>query len=128
MGYRISTSGESLAYLPDHEPVLGMKRLCLPGEWTSGFALAQDVDLLLHDAQYTDEEYLSRVGWGHSSVNDAFDFAVMSQTKHLVPFHHDPEHSDEFLDALFAEAAERTQPHFQMTPAKESETIIVGKP
>ena len=128
VGYRISTSGESVAYLPDHEPVLGMKRLCLPGEWTSGFALAQDVDLLLHDAQYTDEEYLSRVGWGHSSVNDAFDFAVMSQTKHLVPFHHDPEHSDEFLDALFAEAAERTQPHFQMTPAKESETIIVGKP
>ncbi|MFN0315670.1 MAG: MBL fold metallo-hydrolase [Burkholderiales bacterium] len=126
VGYRISTDAGTMAYLPDHEPVLGMKRLCLPGEWTSGFALAHGADLLLHDAQYTDEEYLSRVGWGHSSVTDAFAFAVMSQTRHLVPFHHDPEHSDEFLDVLFAQAAERTRPQFKLTPAQENATIVVG--
>ena len=63
VGYRIETETSSLAYLPDHEPALGTRRFPVDPEWTSGFELAHDVDLLLHDAQYTREEYPARAGW-----------------------------------------------------------------
>src|SRR5215475_11537974 len=57
VGYRIETDRASLAYLPDHEPALGARRFPIDAEWTSGFELAEKVDLLLH------------VGWGHSTVH-----------------------------------------------------------
>src|SRR6185295_5076192 len=56
-GYRVATDTATLAYLSDHEPALGVPRFPLHAEWTSGYALARDVDLLLHDAQYTLHEY-----------------------------------------------------------------------
>src|SRR5262249_24832977 len=52
VGYRISNAGTSLAYLPDHEPALGLREFPLAREWTSGYRLAAGVDLLIHDAQY----------------------------------------------------------------------------
>lgn len=69
----IAEDGEgnrSVAYLPDHEPALGVHAFPAKREWTSGFDLAADADLLIHDAQYTTEEYQRRVGWGHSSMHD----------------------------------------------------------
>ena len=62
VGYRIETDQGSLAYLPDHEPALGARHFPIDAEWTSGFDLAQKVDLLLHDAQYTRDEYPRHVG------------------------------------------------------------------
>ena len=53
VGYRIETKHASLAYLPDHEPALGARSFPIDAEWTSGLELAEGVDLLLHDAQYT---------------------------------------------------------------------------
>src|SRR5262249_58591671 len=67
MGYRIETEQASLAYLPDHEPALGARRFPLDADWTSGFDLAQEVDVLLHDAQYTREEYPASRGSPGSS-------------------------------------------------------------
>ena len=55
-----------LAYLPDHEPYLTAALDDKP-EWISGWALAAGADLLLHDSQYTEEEYVQRLGWGHSA-------------------------------------------------------------
>ena len=57
VGYRIECEGASLAYLPDHEPALGAREFPLGADWTSGFALARGVDLLIHDAQYSAAEY-----------------------------------------------------------------------
>jgi ribonuclease BN (tRNA processing enzyme) len=94
VGYRIETEQSSLAYLPDHEPALGARRFPLDAEWTSGFDVAQGADLLLHDAQYTREEYFRYVGWGHSAMHDALAFARLAGVKHLVPFHHDPGRDD----------------------------------
>jgi phosphoribosyl 1,2-cyclic phosphodiesterase len=101
VGYRIENSGEALAYLPDHEPALGGSE---DPRWTSGFALAAGADLLFHDAQYTDDEYAARVGWGHSSVAQAVTYGARAGVRHLVLFHHDPEHDDAWLDRLRAEA------------------------
>ena len=64
VGYRITADGASVTYLPDHEPALGANSLPQEPNWISGFELAAGSDLLIHDAQYTDEEYTPRVGWG----------------------------------------------------------------
>ena len=59
--------------------------------------LAVGVDLLIHDAQYTDEEYERYLGWGHSTYRYAFEFAAQVGAKQIVPFHHDPSHDDRCL-------------------------------
>lgn len=100
VGYRISEGTRSVAYLPDHEPALGVREFPGEPEWTSGFNLAAGADLLIHDAQYTTEEYRKRVGWGHSAIWDAVAFAKLAGARRLVPFHHDPTHDDAMLDRI----------------------------
>jgi ribonuclease BN (tRNA processing enzyme) len=106
LGYRIDAGGRTLAYIPDHEPFLGGEDGDRAVEWLSGYAVAADVDVLMHDAQYTAEEYASRVGWGHSSVDQTVRYARAAGVKRLILFHHDPLRSDGELAALRAEAAE----------------------
>lgn len=106
VGLRISDASGSLAFIPDHEPYLGFA----PGEsiptWTSGYALAHRVDTLIHDAQYTEDEYPSRRGFGHSSIAHAVAFAQTAEAGELVLFHHDPNHSDADLEQLEQRAGE----------------------
>jgi phosphoribosyl 1,2-cyclic phosphodiesterase len=103
VGYRLEDSGGSLAYLPDHEPALAAHRFPERPEWTSGFDLAQDASVLIHDAQYDEAEYGARVGWGHSRVDDAIRFAAFAGVGRLVAFHHDPRHDDKTLDAWYGD-------------------------
>ena len=101
VGYRLSDGLSSLAYLPDHEPALGVASFPDAARWTSGFGLAEGVDLLIHDAQYTDDEYAEKVGWGHSAVAHAVAFSRLVGARKLVAFHHDPTHADETIDRLY---------------------------
>jgi phosphoribosyl 1,2-cyclic phosphodiesterase len=126
VGYRVETEGVSFAYLPDHEPALGAKRFPLEPEWTSGFDLAHGVDLLVHDAQYTREEYPRHVGWGHSTMHDALVFARLAEVQHFVPFHHDPGRDDGALEAAVARAVADVRPEFPVTPAAEGASLNVG--
>src|SRR3954454_17124431 len=71
LGYRITEGNQTIVYIPDHEPGLGTSLDALEDEWISGLDLACGADLLLHDAQYTDDEYPLHLGWGHSSITDA---------------------------------------------------------
>ncbi|MDX1409858.1 MAG: MBL fold metallo-hydrolase, partial [Saprospiraceae bacterium] len=71
LGYRVSNQKSSMAYLPDHEPALGVRDFPGSPEWTSGYSIAREVDVLIHDAQFTDDEYDDRQGWGHSSITHA---------------------------------------------------------
>jgi phosphoribosyl 1,2-cyclic phosphodiesterase len=105
LGYRITDGDTSLCYIPDHEPVLGGELARIEAEWISGYELAREATLLLHDCQYTDEEYPNHVGWGHSSLGDTLAFARRTQPERLLLFHHDPMHTDDFLDAFYARAA-----------------------
>jgi phosphoribosyl 1,2-cyclic phosphodiesterase len=100
LGYRVEADGSSVCYIPDHEPGLGAPLAELDEEWISGFDLARRASLLLHDCQYTDEEYATHVGWGHSRLSDALVFAHRTQAGRVFLFHHDPLHSDDFLDTL----------------------------
>ena len=105
VGYRVTEGAATLAYLPDHEPYLG-GRLADDTSWVSGFAVAEGATVLMHDAQYSEEEYLAHVGWGHSSVDQAVEFAKLAGADHLLLFHHDPLHTDADLDVLGARARE----------------------
>jgi phosphoribosyl 1,2-cyclic phosphodiesterase len=127
VGYRITENGASMAYLPDHEPALGVDHF--PGErdWTSGFELAAEADLLIHDAQYTPAEYVDHVGWGHSSLPQAIAFATRAGVKRLVPFHHDPAHADDLLDRLFDERMSGSELPFELIPGREGATFDLGK-
>ncbi len=107
LGYRISDGETTICYLPDHEPALGMPLESLENEWMSGFGLARDADLLIHDCQYTDEEYPRHIGWGHSAMGDALLFADRVGAKQALLFHHDPLHTDTNLDAIGAGAKQR---------------------
>jgi phosphoribosyl 1,2-cyclic phosphodiesterase len=106
LGYRFDSAGGSFAYIPDHEPALGTDLGTVEPEWIPGFDLASGVDLLLHDAQFTDDEYSERVGWGHSSVTHAVTFAQRAGVGRLVLFHHDPWHADGVLDEIEDRARE----------------------
>jgi phosphoribosyl 1,2-cyclic phosphodiesterase len=99
LGFRLETGSSSLAYLPDHEPALAGIAGRSP-DWISGGALAAGADLVLHDAQFLDEEYDARIGWGHSSVDDAVAFCNAVDARRLVLFHHEPERSDHALELL----------------------------
>jgi phosphoribosyl 1,2-cyclic phosphodiesterase len=106
LGFRISEGDAALCYLPDHEPGLGVPLDRVEQDWISGFALAERCSLLLHDCQYTDDEYSQRIGWGHSRVSDALLFARRSDAEHVLLFHHDPLHTDSQLDLLHRGADE----------------------
>jgi phosphoribosyl 1,2-cyclic phosphodiesterase len=107
LGFRVSEGDQVVTYIPDHEPGLGTPLSRLEDEWISGLELCRDAGVLIHDAQYTDEEYPSHLGWGHSSISDLLTLAQRSGARHILAFHHDPLHSDDRLDEIAAGARRR---------------------
>ncbi len=99
LGYRLEEEGRSFTYIPDNE--LGLKA-------DSGAELAEGADLLFHDAQYTSDEYGSRVGWGHSSIDDVAAYLDLVKPGKAVMFHHDPAHSDDFLESMRTTVEEKS--------------------
>ncbi|AKE66464.1 beta-lactamase domain protein [Microcystis aeruginosa NIES-2549] len=97
VGYRVNWQGLSAAYITDTEH--------FPDRLDDNvLALAWQADVMIIDATYTDEEYndpnYSKVGWGHSTWQQAVKIAKEAQVKQLVLFHHDPAHNDDFLDRI----------------------------
>lgn len=126
VGYRITdmeSGGATMAYLPDHEPALGLSKFPLTAEWTSGYSLAAGVDLLIHDAQYNDDEYPTHVGWGHSSVGQSMILASLCDVKQFVLFHHDPAHTDNELDLMISEAVAKWKPNLPVIGGTEGATF-----
>ena len=122
LGYRVNNGKKVVTYIPDHEPALGAKKFPQGAEWTSGYELAKSADLLIHDAQFSDEEYLQRAGWGHSSMSQALQFAALAEVKRVELFHHDPSHNDDQLGTLYKKHV-NGQWDFEVHLAKES-TIL----
>lgn len=88
-GYRIAEGATTLVYCTDVEHGDSID--------VNVINLAQNADLLIHDAQYTPEELKQKKGWGHSSWEQAIEVALRAKVKNLALFHHDPEHDDRFL-------------------------------
>ena len=125
VGFRIQHREKTFAYIPDHEPALGLTGLLRDVRWLSGSDLAKDADLLLHDAQYTAEEYEHRVGWGHSSMEDALEFASLTNVKQLLLIHHDPSRTDEELQTSENRLKEKSSYPFSYEMAMEGMKIVL---
>jgi phosphoribosyl 1,2-cyclic phosphodiesterase len=126
VGYRVEQNGSSLAYIPDHEPALAGSIEGRTLDWLSGAQVAAGADLLFHDAQYSEEEYPDRIGWGHSSVADAVAFADAVGVRRMLMFHHDPQHSDADLEALEARARSLSRNGLQPELAREGMVLELG--
>lgn len=99
-GYRVDQDGVSVAYVSDHQmPTDGAMTVA-----DAVLELCEGVDLLIHDAQYTPEEFATKRDWGHCTVDYAVEVAVQAGAKRLALFHHDPSHHDEIVDELLAGA------------------------
>lgn len=104
VGYRVNWQGYAAAYVTDTEH--------FPDRLDENVLfLARNADVLIYDATYTDEEYYSekspKVGWGHSTWQEAVKVAKAANVKKLVIFHHDPLHNDDFLDRIGEQVAQK---------------------
>ncbi len=116
LAYRVSDGYKSLVYATDNEPYYGsLHRPAdrspspsdVPAYLDEKFVeFLSDTDLYIGEAQYTNEEYREKKGWGHSPLEATVRFAVQARVKSLVLFHHDPMHDDDFVDRMVNEAQE----------------------
>jgi ribonuclease BN (tRNA processing enzyme) len=117
LGFRLEADGRSLAPadLRTVEPEV--------------LELCHDADLLLHDAQYTEEEFVNVSDWGHSTANYAVEVARQSGAKRLTLFHHDPAHSDETIDRMLLGAQELASraPAIEVRAASEGSIEDLGQ-
>ncbi|MEP0857041.1 MBL fold metallo-hydrolase [Trichocoleus sp. DQ-U1] len=103
MGYRVTWQGHTVFYCTDTEHLPDR-----PDE--NVLHLAREADVLIYDAMYTDEEYNNpkspKVGWGHSTWQEGVKVAQAAGVKRLAIFHHEPNHSDDFLDQIETQVQE----------------------
>jgi phosphoribosyl 1,2-cyclic phosphodiesterase len=114
LAYRVSSGGRRLVYATDHEPYAKtLDHVAGRGEEGRVFGerldqalveFGRDADLYIGDAQYTDEEYAERAGWGHSPVTETVELALAAHVKALALFHHDPMHGDDVVARMEREA------------------------
>lgn len=107
VGYRIQAGDRCVCYIPDNE-LVGAEYDVDP-DWRDRLAdFVDGVDLLIHDAMFTEEEYASREGWGHSTFRQTLEFAISAGVKRIMFFHHAPERSDAELNRILARYREET--------------------
>lgn len=99
LGFRVEVNGSSVAYLPDHQAPLDRREVP-----DAVKALCEGVDLVVHDAQYTDEQFAAKATWGHSTYAYAVRVAAECGAKRVMLFHHDPWHTDRDLAQLLRRA------------------------
>ena len=122
-GYRIEWGGASVAYISDHQAPPAADTVD-----AGVLELADGVDLLVHDAQFTAGEWADKADWGHSTVEYAVLVASEAGARRLALFHHDPAHDDEQIDGLAAGArrlAERLEVA-EVLAAAEGLTVVLG--
>ena len=102
-GYRIEHDGKAMCYITDTEHVPGR-----PDENVLG--LIEGADLVIYDCTYTEEEFPSKISWGHSTWNEGVALCKAANVKRLAIFHHDPDHDDDFMDNI-AEVSREAWPN-----------------
>jgi CheY-like chemotaxis protein/phosphoribosyl 1,2-cyclic phosphodiesterase len=119
LGYRLELGGVAVVYATDHEPHAGpqldpaLLAHTAPGalpvhhEDRRHVEFLAEADLVIHDSQYTMDEYPKKIGWGHTPVEWSVDYAVAAGARRLVLYHHDPLRDDDSLDRLLAACRRR---------------------
>jgi ribonuclease BN (tRNA processing enzyme) len=130
-GNRLQTTAGAIVYLPDNEwsdveSEAAQVEPCTQENILLGFLKGSDIIIL--DAQYDRDEYDAHKGWGHGCVDDVVRLALLAEVKHLFLFHHDPEHSDEFVRKLVERARDMVRvagSSLRVDAAREGERVIL---
>jgi len=124
-GYRVDWDGFTVAYISDHQAPKDLDTVA-----EAALELADGVDLLIHDAQYTDDDWDMKSHWGHCTVDYAVLVAKEAGAKRLALFHHDPAHGDDMLDKLLerAVAGANGSSINEVISASEGTTVSFEKP
>ncbi len=141
-GYRLLTSAGSIAFLPDHEPYdflhsargnqMSAEQAKKIGaeERASLIQFLHGSDILILDAQYTDEEYQRHIGWGHGSVSSVISLALDAEVHRLLLFHHDPGHDDQMVEKMVKCARElvaKSGKPLEVEAAQEGTEILLER-
>ncbi|MGH9298645.1 MAG: MBL fold metallo-hydrolase [Acidimicrobiales bacterium] len=126
LGFRVECDGASVAYIGDHQAPVEAGHVALEVP-EAARSLAEGVDLLVHDAQYDDAEFVAKSHWGHSTIAYAVEVARQSGAARLVLFHHDPTHDDGWLDRIGEEAACLAPSSLEVLVASEGMSIQLGR-
>ena len=120
LGFRIEADGVSVAFLPDHQAPLDRTTVA-----EAVLDLCHEVDLLIHDSQYTEDEFVDLFDWGHSTPAYAVHVATRSGARRLDMFHHDPGHTDRQIDSMVRAARRIAQSvgKVEVAAAKEGTTV-----
>lgn len=143
LGYRLEYKGKTLVYISDNEPFdravtesltnfeqkVKEKFLASAGDPNQRvFDFCKNADVLIHDTTYTPEEYIDRVGWGHSDYLFTLRVAAEAQVKRLYLFHHDQNHSDDKIDEILKKCKKEIKSRgykFDCEAAIENTTISI---
>lgn len=119
LGFKLEYKGKIFCYITDNELYLEDAPAYNPYEVERLIDFIQNADLAIIDSTYSDEMYLKKVGWGHSSVSRVVDIADKAHVKLLCLFHHDPDDTDVFIDQKLKQA-------HTLLKAKGSETKCIA--
>ena len=143
VAYRVEYKDKVLVYVSDNEPFDKEAAASLPNfeqmvkeKFSQGdgdpnqrvFDFCRNADVLIHDATYTPEKYIDRVGWGHSHYLFTLRVASESNAKRLYLFHHDQNHSDEKVDDILRKCKKEVKSRgyrFEVEAAVEYNTITI---
>jgi phosphoribosyl 1,2-cyclic phosphodiesterase len=128
LGFRVRVGGASLAYIPDNELAGSRYPVDHPGWYDELVEFVSGVDLLFHDAMFTEQEYLAVEGWGHSTFGQAMKLAEDARVRRLLFFHHAPERSDAELLTILEEGQEELAARgsgLELGVAAEGEELLV---
>lgn len=122
LGYRIDYRNKSIVYIPDNELSSGQDDTVSEFE-DKLIAFCKKANILIHDAQYTLQEYKSKKGWGHSTYVDAINIAMTAEVSKFYLFHHDPYRTDDDMDKIIENSRQITQNHLFCEAAKDFDII-----
>jgi phosphoribosyl 1,2-cyclic phosphodiesterase len=144
VGYRLFTSGGSIAFFPDNEPFAegnppapdavatdAPARAIAQGKHGKLVEFLRGTDLLIMDAQYDAEEYKGHAGWGHGGLEDVVALALQAEVKTLFLFHHDPNHDDAKVSQMLDHAREivaARKGNLRVEAAREGVTVELPAP
>jgi phosphoribosyl 1,2-cyclic phosphodiesterase len=128
--YSFTFDDRKFIYMTDNEllPRIAKAESHIAYERESFIRFIHEADMLIHDAQYSDKDYLEKKGWGHSTWREVAKLAVEGEVKHLILFHHDPNHSDSIIDSFVKECKEelkKMKTSIKCSGAMEGKTIPI---
>jgi ribonuclease BN (tRNA processing enzyme) len=128
--YALGFDGRKIVYMTDNELLPGARegRSHIPFNRDEFRRFIRGADLLIHDAQYSDREYAAKRGWGHSPWKEAVRLGAEGEVKHLILFHHDPDHTDSFIDTQVRECRmiiRKMDAPMKCSAAQEGKTICL---